>query len=606
MRSVLKWFSWFVLLVVVLVGAALIHVWYFKPAKIDWFYDRLFASYALQTPEFMSSLRMLPPWLDFYGGKLDDASPSAEQERVNLSRSGLETLHRYDRNALDTEGRLSYDTLDYFLQIQVDGDKFRDHDFPVNQLFGVQSTLPDFMVQIHQVTTPGEAERYIERLNKFPLKFDQLLESLKLREDRHVIPPQFTVEKVLTQMEGFIAKPPTANVLYVSFKEKLDKIPGDRLDAAERERFLGRVDEAIQKSVYPSYRRLIDYFNALKPKAVGNFGAWHLPDGDAYYAWCVRQETTTELTPQEVHELGLQEVARVTVEMDAILKQRGLSQGGIGARMRELAQDPSLYFANTPEGKREMLARYQAILDEANKNLGDAFDVRAKSGMEVKAIPEFAQATAPMAYYSPGSLDGSRPGVFFANTRNTRDTPKFSMPTVAYHEGIPGHHFQGSIAHELTDVAFFRKVIPFTSYHEGWALYAERLAWELGFEKDPLDNLGRLRDEMLRSVRLVVDTGIHYKHWTREQAIEYMSDNTGMAQADVTVEIERYFVQPGQALAYKVGMLKILALREKAKQTLGPKFELKQFHNQVLTHGALPLVVLERVVDDWIAKTKGT
>jgi uncharacterized protein (DUF885 family) len=251
-----------------------------------------------------------------------------------------------------------------------------------------------------------------------------------------------------------------------------------------------------------------------------------------------------------------------------------------------------------------MLVQYQAILDEINAGLGKAFDMRPKLGVVVKPVPEYAEKTAPGAYYEDGSFDGSRPGTFFANMRDTTETPKWAMRTLAYHEGIPGHHFQGSIAQEIPGLPFFQRVIPFTAYMEGWALYAERLAWELGFEKDPLDNLGRLRDEMMRAVRLVVDTGIHYKRWTREQAIQYMLENTGMAESDVTAEIERYFVDPGQALAYKVGMLKILQLREKAKAELGEQFDLAQFHDQVLDNGALPLELLERVIDDWVATTK--
>jgi uncharacterized protein (DUF885 family) len=290
--------------------------------------------------------------------------------------------------------------------------------------------------------------------------------------------------------------------------------------------------------------------------------------------------------------------------MDGILQARGLADGTVGARVLKLANDPAQQYANTPEGKKAMLAGYQAILDEVNKGLGSAFDVRPKLGVDVQAVPEFSQATAPGAYYQPGSFDGTRPGVFYANMRDTAETPKFAMRTLAYHEGIPGHHFQIAIAQELTGVPFFRRVLPFTAYQEGWALYAERLAYELGFEKDPLDNLGRLRDEMLRATRLVIDSGIHYKHWTREESIRYMMDNTGMAESDVTSEVERYFVMPGQALAYKAGMLKILALREDAKKELGGKFDIKQFHNEVLTHGALPLTVLEGVIKDWVAKRK--
>ena len=401
-------------------------------------------------------------------------------------------------------------------------------------------------------------------------------------------------------MDGFVGVPAEQNMLYTSFKEKLDKIAPEQIAQADRDALLARVAASVQNSVYPAYHSLIDYFTSLQPKAQRNDGAWSLPDGDAYYAWCVRMHTTTDMTPEQVHTLGLSEVARISGEMDAILKDKGLVEGSIGARVQQLAHAPESTFPSTPEGKAAMLKQYQAILDEVNSGLGDAFDVRPKLGVQVKAVPAFAEKTAPGAYYEPGSFDGTRPGTFFANMRDTSETPKFAMRTLAYHEGIPGHHFQISIAQELQGVPFFRRVLPFTAYAEGWALYSERLAWELGFEKDPLDNLGRLRDEMMRGVRLVVDSGIHYKHWSREQAIAYMMENTGMAESDVTAEIERYFVDPGQALAYKAGMLKILELREKAKQALGPKFTLAKFHDQVLTHGALPLALLERVIDDWI------
>lgn len=605
MGKLLKWLLRLIVLVIVLAGAFFVHVWYFKPAKIDWFYDRLFAQFALQSPEMLSSMRILPPWLDFYSDKLDDASPAHDAQMSDLTRRDAEMLHRYDRNALDRDGQLSYDVLDYFLSIQVEGDRFRDHDFPVNQMFGVQSSLPNFMAQTHQVNNKHDADAYIARLGLFPKKFAQVIDGLKEREAKNILPPQFTVEEVLAQMQGFIAKPAQENMLYTSFKDKLGNIPAGNIDQTTRDALLARVKASIDRSVYPAYLQLIDYFTTLRPNAQGNYGAWHLPDGDAYYAWRVRQNTTTDMTPEQVHTLGLAEVARISTEMDAILKDKGLSEGSIGARVQQLAHEPESTFPNTPEGKAAMLKRYQAILDEVNVELGDAFDVRPTLGVEVKAVPEFAEKTAPGAYYEPGSFDGTRPGAFYANMRDTAETPEWAMRTLAYHEGIPGHHFQISIAQELKGVPFFRRVLPFTAYAEGWALYAERLTWELGFEKDPLDNLGRLRDEMMRAVRLVVDSGIHYKHWTREQAIQYMMENTGMAESDVTAEIERYFVAPGQALAYKAGMLKILELREKAKQALGPAFKLSEFHDQVLTHGSLPLALLERVIDDWI-KTKQT
>jgi uncharacterized protein (DUF885 family) len=605
MKKLFKWLLRLLVLVVVVAGIAFVHVWYFKPYKIDWFYGRVFGQFALQSPQMLSSMRILPPWADFYSDKLDDASIAHSEEMASMVKDDLDMLHRYDRNALDDEGKLSYDALEFFLADQVEGQQFRYDDFPVNQMFGVQSSLPNFMAQTHQVNNAADAENYIKRLDQFPLHFSQVIENLKLRESKGAIPPKFTVDKVLDQMSAFIATPAEQNMLYTSFSEKLDKLDGsEALAQSAKDELLGRVRASVNDKVYPAYRDLITYFTALQAKATQNLGAWSLPDGDAYYAWCVRSHTTTDMTPAQVHELGLSEVARISAEMDTILREQGLTEGSVGARVQQLARQPEQMYPNTPEGKKAMIARYQEILDEVNANLGDAFNRRPKLGVEVKPVPAFSEKTAPGAYYQGGAFDGSRPGIFYANLRDPGETPKFAMRTLAYHEGIPGHHFQITIAQELQGVPFFRRVLPFTAYSEGWALYAERLAWEMGFEKDPLDNLGRLRDEMMRAVRLVVDSGIHYKHWTREQAISYMLENTGMGEGDVTAEIERYFVAPGQALAYKAGMLKILALREKAKQELGDKFKLSAFHDQILTHGALPLSLVERVIDDWIAKTK--
>lgn len=604
MKRVAKWTVVGIITVCVLAVALVLQTIYFKPFRIDWFYTRVFATYALDNPELLSGLRLLPSWLDVYGGKLGDASPEHDLGMAREMRDDLAMLDRFDISADDREGRLSYDTLHYFLKIRVDGQPYLFHDFPVNQYAGVQSALPEFMEQMHMVRNTAEAEHYIERLNRFPLKFSQLISSLKRREAIGVIPPRFTVEKVLLQMRTFIAKPPQQHELYVSFKGKLDRIPERNMSGATRAALLAATAAAIRDSVYPAYRDLIAYFDTLKPKALTNRGAWSLPSGDAYYAWCVRMHTTTDLSPQQVHDLGLAEVARVGAQMDSILRQQGLSEGTIGARLLTLAHRPDQTYPDTPAGRRAILVRYQAILDDIDQGLGSSFDLRPRLGVKVEQVPTLSEATAPTAYYKMGAFDGSRPGVFYVNLRNPADVTKFTMPTTAYHEGIPGHHFQLSIAQGMSGVPFFRRILPFTAYNEGWALYAERLAYELGFEKDPLDNLGRLSGEMMRAARLVVDTGIHYKRWTRERAIAYMVDNVGMTEQDATAEVERYFVDPGQALAYQVGMLKILELRERARRELGAEFSLKRFHDEVLGHGALPLAVLERTIDEWIKRGK--
>jgi uncharacterized protein (DUF885 family) len=431
-----------------------------------------------------------------------------------------------------------------------------------------------------------------------------VLDGLKLRASKGMLPPRFAVEKVIAQLDGLIAQPAKESPLYQSMSKKLAKLPADAITPAQRTALLAQAEAGISTKVVPALRTLQAWFTSIAPKAQSNDGAWSLPNGEQHYAYAVRYYTTTDMTPQQVHELGLAEVARVSAELNGLLVRQGLTSGTIGTRMLQLAQDPKQRYSDTPADKQAMLAHYQAILDEANLEIGKAFDRRPKLGVEVRQVPDYAQATSAGAYYAGGSFDGSRPGVFFANMRAPGDIPKFSMRTIAYHEGIPGHHFQAAIAQEIEDVPFFRNVIDFPAYNEGWALYAERLAFELGFGSEALDQMGRLRDELMRATRLVVDSGIHYKRWTREQAIAYMIEHTGMAEREVSAEVERYIVSPGSVLAYKVGMLKIMALREQAKQELGDKFDLKQFHNEVLTHGALPLTVLDGVIKDWIAKRK--
>ena len=391
----------------------------------------------------------------------------------------------------------------------------------------------------------------------------------------------------------------------MNFDERAAKIDPAELPPERRAELRGRVVAAIESSVYPAYRELLAYLRELEPRAVSNDGVWRLPDGEAFYRQAIRQHTTTEMSAEEIHRLGLAEVARIGAEMDAILRAEGLFEGSIGTRVQQIAQRPDQLYPDTDEGRAQILADYQAIIDEIDEAMPQYFNLRPAVGVEVKRVPEFSEATAPGAYYQPPSLDGKRKGTFFANLRDVSEIPKFGMRTLAYHEGVPGHHFQNAITRQLEGLPMFRRLLPFTAYGEGWALYAEQLAWELGFQDDPLDNLGRLQAEMFRAVRLVVDTGLHHKRWSREQAISYMIEHTGMGEGDVTAEIERYLVNPGQALAYKVGMIKILELRQRARDALGEAFDLRAFHDQILGHGALPLTLLEQVVDDWIAELPG-
>jgi uncharacterized protein (DUF885 family) len=601
MRRVIRWSVRLVLLLMLGLMLLIAHTVWFKPLSINWFYERVFFEYGLRSPQMLSSMRILPSWMDWYSDDLDDASLAFEDQMTAKIRNDLAMLRRYDASKLQGDERLSYDMLEYFLAIQDEGDRFRHHNYPLNQLFGLQSGLPTFMATQHPIDSRKAAGNYIARLGKFPTVFAQTLQGLKARETEGIIPPRFVVEKVLDEMNRFIAVVPKENMLYTTFAERLGKLPAEQIDAASRERLLGEVAGAVEQSVYPSYRKFIAYYEALLPKATSNNGVWALPDGEAFYAWAVRQHTTTDMSADQVHELGLSEVARIEAEMDAILIAEGLTEGSVGARVQQIGARPDQLYPDSDAGRAQIIADFQQIIDEIDAGLGDAFQVRPKAGVKVERVPVFREKTAPGAYYNAPAFDGSRPGVFSINLRNTAEVARFGMRTLAYHEAIPGHHFQTTIQQELQGVPTFRKVLPFTAFSEGWALYSERLAWELGFQDQPLDNLGRLQAEMFRAVRLVVDTGMHHRRWTREQAIDYMREKTGMPDTDVVAEIERYLVNPGQALAYKVGMNRILALREEAKSALGERFVLARFHDMVLTGGDMPLTLLERRVRDWIA-----
>jgi len=596
----LQWLGGLGGVAVLLAIALAVQSWYFRPLAIGIFFERAFIQFVLEDPEAVSSLGVFEQ-LGYKGfdGMLTDVSPAHEQKLAKMARDDLATLHGYDRSALSPSHQLSYDVLEWFLQDLVEGQHWLFHDYPVNQLFGVQSSTADFMVRIHPIGGQRDIRNYISRLNAFDRKFVQLLEGLRLRESMGVVPPRFVIARVLVEMRAFIAVPARDNILYTNLRDKMSHLRA--LSPADRARLLGQAEQAIEQKVYPAYGRLIEFFVALEPRVSEDYGVWKLPEGDSYYDHLIRSHTTTALNAEEVHNIGLAEVARIEKELDAVLRSQGLPDGTIAERVARLNLNPRLQYTNDDVGRAACIADYQRYMDEIDRGLAPDFAAPPQLNIKVQRVPQFKEATAPGAYADTGSLDGSRPGVFYVNLRDMRDIWKYQMRTLAYHEAVPGHQLQGVIAQRLTDVPTFRKILPFTAYDEGWAVYAERLGWEMGFENDPLDNFGRLQAEMFRAVRLVVDTGIHRKHWSREQAIAYMRDNTGMAPGEVVSEIERYFVMPGQALAYKIGMLKILELRSQAQAQLGASFDIRQFHSVVLGSGSLPLSILQKQVDDWVA-----
>ena len=598
----MQWLAGFIGLAVLLAVGLALQSWYFRPLFIGIFFERAFIEFVLQDPEAVSSLGVFEQ-LGYKGfdGMLTDVSPAHERKLAKMARDDLATLHGYERSSLSPSHQLSYDVLEWFLQDLVEGQRWLFHDYPINQLFGVQSSTADFMVQIHPIGDRRDVRNYISRLNAFETKFGQLLEGVRLREAQGVVPPKFVIERVLVEMRAFIAMPARENILYVNLRDKMYRVAS--VPAADRTKLLAEAEVAIQQKVYPAYGRLIEFFATLQPKVTEDYGVWKLPEGDGYYDHLIRSHTTTSLDAEEVHGIGLAEVARIEKELDGVLRSQGLPDGTIAERVARLNDNPRLQYSNDAVGRDACIADYQRYIDEMVRGLTPDFASPPQLNIKVQRVPQFKEATAPAAYADTGSLDGSRHGVFYVNLRDMRDIHKYEMRTLAYHEAVPGHQLQGVIAQRLTGVPTFRKILPFSAYDEGWAVYAERLGWEMGFESDPLDNFGRLQSEMFRAVRLVVDTGIHRKHWTREQAIAYMREKTGMGESEVVSEIERYFVMPGQALAYKIGMLKILELRAHAQAQLGSAFDIRQFHAVVLGSGSLPLSILQKQVDTWVATT---
>ena len=574
LKRISKWLGGIVAILLIAAAVFLTNLIWFRPWNLNLFFDKVFAEVLFDHPELLSMLGLVEQFgITSHNGKLDDESPAHQQREFDRWKRDLTQLRQYSLDRQSPSQKLSTHVLDWFLQMQVESEKWLWHNYPVNQLFGVQNQFPSFMANTHRLLNQKDCEYYLMRLDALPKKFDQLLDNLKVREQKQILPPRFVVEEVLKEMTDFIGKPASENILATSFKTRATKI--DKLTEEQRADFQTRVETEISSKVYPAYQKLIDYFQGILPQTTTDDGVWKLPDGDVYYAYRLRENTTTTLKPDEVHELGLREVSRIEGEMRALLDANGFAGQPIGESMDKLAKDPRFLFPNNDKGRADALAECTRLIREATERSSkQLFLTTPRAKIEVRRVPEFKEATAPGAYYDFAAMDGTRPGIFFANLRDMNEVPKWSMPTVAYHEGVPGHHWQISTVEELKGLPQFRKIIPFTAYIEGWALYCEWLAKRAGwYDKDPFGDLGRMRDELFRAVRLVVDTGVHAKRWTREQAIAYMREKTGMGEKEVKSEIERYIVAPGQACAYKIGMLKIQELRARAEKELGEKFD---------------------------------
>ncbi|WP_350606808.1 DUF885 domain-containing protein [Pseudoalteromonas sp. MER144-MNA-CIBAN-0113] len=533
--------------------------------------------------------------------KWDDNSEEKALKDLAQTKADLVTLNSIDRAQLDAATQVSYDLKKQDLEASIADFKWRYHNYPVNQMFGTHSMVPAFLINQHQISNVKEANDYIARLNGVPGVFDQLITGLEIRADKNIIAPKFVFPHVIDSSKNIIKGAPFEqgedSTLLADFKRKVNAL---EIDQAEKDALISKAAEALKTAVKPAYSKLINYIAQLEKRADDRDGAWKFPDGEAFYNNALKRTTTTDLTAKEIHAIGLAEVSRIHDEMRAIKDKVGF-EGDLNAFMQFMKTDKQFYLPNTEAGKAQYLSEAKGLIDNMKTRLDELFIVKPKADMIVKRVEAFREKAAGKAFYQQPAPDGSRPGIYYANLYDMEAMPTYQMEALAYHEGIPGHHMQIAISQELEGVPKFRKFGGYTAYIEGWGLYSELLPKEMGLYEDPYSDFGRLAMELWRACRLVVDTGIHAMKWTRQEGIDYYVNNTPNATSDGVKMVERHIVMPSQATAYKVGMLKILELREDAKMQLGDKFDIRQFHDVVLKNGPVPLNVLENFVNEWIA-----
>jgi len=536
--------------------------------------------------------------------KWDDISEKRKLEDLNLAKKDLATMHRdFDVSKLDDQGKLSYRLFERRLKESIEDYKWRFYNYPVNQMFGMHSQVPAFLMNFHKVDNAHDADSYIKRLERLKGLFAQLQVNLLERQKRGIVPPKFVFPMVIDDCRNILKGRPfdrsgKDSTILADFRKKVTALK--KLPAADKTTLIARAETALRTSVKPAYDGLIALLQQQEKVATTKAGVWKLPNGAAYYERALRKTTTTNMTAEQIHQVGLKEVARIQGEMRGIMKKVGF-KGSLQDFFTFVKTDKRFYYPDTPAGRQAYLARAKDIIAKMRAKLDKLFITKPKAPIVVKPVEAYREKSAGLAFYNPPSLFGKRPGTYYVNLYDMKHMAKYEMEALAFHEGIPGHHMQNAIAMELTNLPMFRRLVGYTAYGEGWGLYAERLGKELGFYKDPYSDFGRLSMELWRACRLVIDTGIHYKHWTREQAVDYLGNNTPGSKRDVRKAVERYIVMPSQATAYKIGMMEILRLRAKAKKALRSAFDLREFHETVLTNGPVPLTVLEELVDRWIA-----
>jgi uncharacterized protein (DUF885 family) len=558
-----------------------------------------------RSPELVTSLGLDKGALADAKRHLSQADLAQVERDIAEGERRFKEIKTVDRKALTGSDAVHYDTLYYGQELQVEGNRRFPlkaggigYPYGLSQLSGSYQQTPDFLDNAHTIETAADCEAYLSRLDEWGSRYlDQEASVVRIDVNNGVVAPDFAMDKALVQMKALRDTPSDKTQLVQSVvrRAKEKNIPGD---------WEARASAIYTGKIQPALDRQLQLATEMRAKATHDAGVWKIKDGDAFYAMSLKSSTTTDMTPEEIHKTGLDMVASLSARADELMKKQGLTQGTVGERYRVMYEDAKYHYPNTDAGKEKLLADLNAQVQVISRKLPQYFGKLPKTPLQIKRVPPFIEAGAPGGYYNSGSLDGTRPGIYWINLRDTAEVPTWTLPTLTYHEGIPGHHLQLTLQQE-SDVPMLMKIVGYNAYAEGWALYAEQLAVEMGMYADnPLGEIGMLHDAIFRGVRLVVDSGMHYKRWSREQALKYYVDNIGDQEAGAITEIERYAVWPGQACSYMVGKIHILALRDRAKAALGPRFDLKQFHDAVLLNGSLPLTVLDKVVDNYIASQK--
>ncbi|MFY9333587.1 MAG: DUF885 domain-containing protein [Porticoccaceae bacterium] len=561
--------------------------------------DELFMEELKESPEYMTYLGMRERYDEW-----DDRSDAARDKQLEMTKRHLAIVKAIDQSNLNDAAKLNIAMFIEQSEQQIEADKWRYHSYPINQMRGVHSMIPSFLINQHLIADSAEAQAYIGRIAHTTGVIDQLLEQLKVREEKGIVPPKFVFPLVLKAIDNIISGAPFSegddSTILADFSQKVRAI---NLSADETDKLIADARAALQNNLAPSYQKLRSYLTELEAGADDKDGVWKFPEGEAFYNFALKRTTTTDLTANEIHDIGLAEVARIQNEMREIMQKVGFA-GDLKAFFDFSRNDAQFYYPETAEGKQAYIDEATALINTMKGRLDELFITKPKADLLVKAVEPFREASAGQAFYQSPAPDGSRPGTYFANLYRMSDMAKYQMESLAYHEGIPGHHMQISIAQELENMPKFRLFGGYTVFSEGWGLYSELVPKEIGMYSDPYADFGRLSGELYRACRLVVDTGIHAKRWSREKALAYMADNVPHSEGYNVRQIERYIVMPSQATAYKIGMLKILELRATATEALGDKFDIRQFHDVVLRDGSVSLSILENNVKKWIVETQ--